>query len=201
VENNEKPFRVLTLDGGGSKGFYTLGVLHELEAMTGSRLCERFDLIYGTSTGSIIGALLALGYPVHEIHQLYKKHVPAIMGQTFPAGKSAALKTLADEVFGKHTFSDMKIRVGIVATRWLTELADDLQERLVAGFRAQGDFRARIRCSPWRRSTGVMLRLPVLQAQDRYDRRRRTDRTFRRWFLRQQPYFVCQSRRGEVNGK
>jgi uncharacterized protein len=122
VENNDKPFRVLTLDGGGSKGFYTLGVLHELEAMIGSRLCERFDLIYGTSTGSIIGALLALGYPVHEIHQLYKKHVPAIMGQTFPAGKSAALKALADEVFGKHTFTDMKTRVGIVATRWMTEL-------------------------------------------------------------------------------
>ena len=45
--------RILTLDGGGSKGFYTLGVLHELEAMLGSRLHERFDLIYGTSTGSI----------------------------------------------------------------------------------------------------------------------------------------------------
>lgn len=31
----DKPFRVLTLDGGGAKGFYTLGVLHEVEAMLG----------------------------------------------------------------------------------------------------------------------------------------------------------------------
>jgi patatin-like phospholipase/acyl hydrolase len=27
--------RVLTLDGGGAKGFYTLGVLKEIEAMVG----------------------------------------------------------------------------------------------------------------------------------------------------------------------
>lgn len=29
----DKQFRILTLDGGGSKGFYSLGVLHELEAI------------------------------------------------------------------------------------------------------------------------------------------------------------------------
>src|SRR5689334_4581174 len=27
-----KPFRVLSLDGGGAKGFYTLGILREMEA-------------------------------------------------------------------------------------------------------------------------------------------------------------------------
>jgi uncharacterized protein len=115
-------FCVLTLDGGGSKGFYTLGVLHELEAMLGGPLHERFDLIYGTSTGSIIGTLLALGYSVDEIHTLYVKYVPAIMGPWTAGAKTAALKKLADEVFGKHTFADMKTRVGIVATRWMTEL-------------------------------------------------------------------------------
>ncbi|WP_321846436.1 patatin-like phospholipase family protein [Paraburkholderia bannensis] len=118
----EKQFRILALDGGGSKGFYTLGVLHELEAMLGARLHERFDLIYGTSTGSIIGTLLALGHSVDEIHALYKKHVPAIMGAWFPSTKTAALEKLADDVFGKYEFADMKTRIGIVATRWLTEL-------------------------------------------------------------------------------
>lgn len=66
MDSDGSIFRVLALDGGGSKGFYTLGVLYELEAMLGCRLCERFDLIYGTSTGSIIGTLLALGYPTLE---------------------------------------------------------------------------------------------------------------------------------------
>ncbi|WP_175965806.1 patatin-like phospholipase family protein [Burkholderia sp. BCC0322] len=118
----EKQFRILALDGGGSKGFYTLGVLHELEAMLGARLHERFDLIYGTSTGSIIGALLALGHSVDQIHALYKKHVPAIMGAWFPRTKTAALKKLSEDVFGEYKFEDMKTPIGIVATRWLTEL-------------------------------------------------------------------------------
>lgn len=36
-------YRVLALDGGGAKGFYTLGVLKEIEAMLGCPLYKRFD--------------------------------------------------------------------------------------------------------------------------------------------------------------
>ena len=56
---------MLSLDGGDAKGFYTIGVLKEIEAMAVRRpLCESFDVIFGTSTGAIIAALLALGYRV-----------------------------------------------------------------------------------------------------------------------------------------
>lgn len=37
--------RILSLDGGGAKGFYTLGVLREIEGMIGRPLHERFDLL------------------------------------------------------------------------------------------------------------------------------------------------------------
>ena len=63
LRNQADPYRFLSLDGGGAKGFYTLGVLREIEAMLGQGLYERFDLIFGTSTGAIIAALLALGTP------------------------------------------------------------------------------------------------------------------------------------------
>jgi hypothetical protein len=56
--------RILSLDGGGAKGFYSLGVLKEveaIEAMLGCVLRQRFDLIFGTITGAIIAALIALG--------------------------------------------------------------------------------------------------------------------------------------------
>lgn len=110
--------RVLSLDGGGAKGFYTLGVLKQIEAMAGRWLSECFDLIFGTSTGGIIAALLALGYGVDEIHKLYKEHVPAIMRRRNARGKSSALTHLAKTVFGNRTFADVKTGVGIVATRW-----------------------------------------------------------------------------------
>ena len=51
-----KPLKVLALDGGGAKGFYTIGVLRELEAMLGSPLYKNFDIVFGTSTGAIIEA-------------------------------------------------------------------------------------------------------------------------------------------------
>src|SRR4051812_42388800 len=83
------PCRILSLDGGGAKGFYTIGVLAQVEAMLkGELLCDHFDLIFGTSTGAIIAALLSLGYKVGEIHDLYKKHVPEVMRHSGAAGRT-----------------------------------------------------------------------------------------------------------------
>jgi patatin-like phospholipase/acyl hydrolase len=112
------PCRVLSLDGGGAKGFYTLGVLKEIEAMAGRPLWECFDLIFGTSTGGIIAALLALGYSVDEVHKLYRDHVPTVMRRHTARGRSAALTNLTETIFGNRTFTDVKTGVGIVATRW-----------------------------------------------------------------------------------
>jgi predicted acylesterase/phospholipase RssA len=115
------PYRILSLDGGGAKGFYTLGVLKEIEALVGKPLHEQFDLIFGTSTGAIIAALIALGSSVDEIHRLYREYVPVVMKRRTPSGKSDALKRLASEVFGTQTFADVKTGIGIVATHWVLE--------------------------------------------------------------------------------
>ena len=119
----DENFRILSLDGGGSKGFYTLGVLKEIEGVLQCPLHECFDLIYGTSTGSIIASLLALGYEVDEIHSLYKRHVPSVMRPWRAASKSAALRKLATDVFGNRTFGDVKTGIGVVATNWKIERA------------------------------------------------------------------------------
>jgi patatin-like phospholipase/acyl hydrolase len=118
---NMAPYRVLTLDGGGAKGFYTLGVLREVEGLVGTRLHEKFDLIFGTGTGAIIAAMLALGHSVDEIHELYKKHVVSVMALKTPSEKSARLKALADEIFGDKKFEEIKTGIGIVATKWLND--------------------------------------------------------------------------------
>lgn len=121
-EQKPQLYRILSLDGGGAKGFYTIGVLKEIEGLIGGRpLCEKFDLIFGTSTGAIIAALLALGYSVDEIYKLYKEYVPTIMKRRTKRGKSEALANLATQVFGDKTFEEVKTAVGIVATRWIEE--------------------------------------------------------------------------------
>lgn len=112
------PFRILSLDGGGAKGFYSLGVLREIEGLAGKHLHETFDLIFGTSTGAIIASLLALGRSVEEIHALYKEHVVKIMQRKSATEKSAALTELARDVYGDVGFGEMKTGVGIVATKW-----------------------------------------------------------------------------------
>ena len=113
--------RVLTLDGGGAKGFYTLGVLKEIESLIGCPLQQKFGLVFGTSTGAIIASLIVLGYSVDSILELYRKHVPTVMSQKTAPARSAALNKLASEVFGDATFSDVKTGIGIVTAKWLTE--------------------------------------------------------------------------------
>jgi uncharacterized protein len=113
--------RILSLDGGGAKGFYTLGVLKEIEGMVKCPLYKRFDLVFGTSTGAIIAALIVLGFEVEEIHTLYKKYVPEVMKIKGAHGKSRALQTLAVKIFGTKKFDAAKTGVGIVTTKWIIE--------------------------------------------------------------------------------
>jgi patatin-like phospholipase/acyl hydrolase len=52
-----RKFRILSIDGGGIRGLIPAVVMAELEARTGRRIADLFDLVAGTSTGG----LLALG--------------------------------------------------------------------------------------------------------------------------------------------
>ena len=118
----DKKLNILVLDGGGSKGVYTIGVLKELELRLGSPLCEHFGLIFGTSTGSIIAALIALGYEIPKIEELYLTLIPNIMNKSSKCGRSKALKEEADKIFGSLKFDAFKTNVGIVALNFETQM-------------------------------------------------------------------------------
>ena len=111
------PYYILSLDGGGSLGVYTLGVLVEIERMLDRPLHEAFDLVYGTSTGSIIASMIALGDKVEGvIDKRYFELAPDVMGRFLSWGKSAALHRHAKAVYGDKTFENFLIDIGIVAT-------------------------------------------------------------------------------------
>lgn len=90
--------------------------------MMGRPLHTVFDIVFGTSTGAIIAALLSLGRTVDEICELYEAHVPKVMRRKRRRSKTKALAALGDKVFGDATFEAMQTGVGIVATRWMIEL-------------------------------------------------------------------------------
>jgi hypothetical protein len=65
--------RVLSMDGGGMKGMATVRLLRQLEARTGRRVHELFDLIVGTSTGGLLAVALGLRHlTLDECEAIYK---------------------------------------------------------------------------------------------------------------------------------
>ena len=71
----DRPHRMLALDGGGIRGLITLGILNRIEALvrekTGQQLWEYFDYVSGTSTGAIIAAGLAVGMNTTDLTEFY----------------------------------------------------------------------------------------------------------------------------------
>jgi uncharacterized protein len=72
------PKHILALDAGGLRGVVTLAFLERIETVLAEyygnpqfRLRDHFDMIGGTSTGSIIASALALGWPVSKIRTAY----------------------------------------------------------------------------------------------------------------------------------
>jgi len=95
----ERPYRVLSLDGGGMRGIYTGAFLTRLtdqfariRGESALDLGLGFDLITGTSTGAIVGCALAIGRPMPEIVALYREHGPKIFPHRIAGKASAAFR-------------------------------------------------------------------------------------------------------------
>jgi uncharacterized protein len=84
--------RILAIDGGGIRGVIPAKVLMAIEAKTGKRIAELFDLIAGTSTGGILAAGLCVPapdktrpkYAANDLLQLYKVHGHEIFSSSLP---------------------------------------------------------------------------------------------------------------------
>ena len=127
--NNHKKFRILSLDGGGVRGYLSILILENIENHLNEKegnekpLGERFDLIAGTSTGAIIGGLLAIGKSARDIRKMYENDIPVIFGKRmrrrFPLNifpfslifskyKTNELSKKANSYFEDLTFKDVK---------------------------------------------------------------------------------------------
>lgn len=73
LKAQDNDFHVLALDGGGTRGIYPAQILACIEQKDGVPIKERFNLIAGTSTGSIIAGAAAAGVPMTDMVKLFKK--------------------------------------------------------------------------------------------------------------------------------
>jgi uncharacterized protein len=97
--------RILSLDGGGAKGVIQIAALIELEKKTGKKTHELFDLIIGTSVGSINATLLSSGkFTAEDIMGIMKTVLPKVFKRVwFKKGKYSKkeLKKAYDSLLGK----------------------------------------------------------------------------------------------------
>jgi len=124
------PKRILALDGGGSRGLLSLGVLAKLEQHLGERSGDRenfrlahyFDLIGGTSTGAIIATTLALEWRVRDVVDLYFKLLPSIFARPrvpgplrifMPGFKNTALTQALEEHLGDRMLKSEDLKTGL----------------------------------------------------------------------------------------
>ena len=123
------PKRILALDGGGVRGILTLQYLKRMENLlrkrTGDdpnfRLSQYFDLIGGTSTGSIIATGLALGWTVEKLETLYNQLAEQVFQKSiwrqgilqakFP--RTPLMKALTMQ-FGDRTLGSEDLQTGLM---------------------------------------------------------------------------------------
>lgn len=82
----DKTFRILSIDGGGIKGLYSLSVLNVFEKHFNIKIRDCFDMICGTSTGGLIALALSIGKSTDELIAIYKENASII----FPHAKNFA---------------------------------------------------------------------------------------------------------------
>lgn len=127
------PKRILALDGGGVRGLISLAFLERIETLLQQRsgrkdfcLADYFDLVGGTSTGSLIAAALSLGYSTQRLIEMYLtlagrgfRRRPWYEGFWAPKFDARALREVIVENFGLTLLGSDELRcgLGIVAKR------------------------------------------------------------------------------------
>lgn len=133
-----RPRRLLSIDGGGLLGLIPAESLILMEAqlnqMTGTTepLCNRFDLIGGTSTGAILAAGIALGKSATELRDFYlqfgheifaKSFLPVRFWHSYPSGPLE--KYLKEVLVEDTTLGSDKLRTQIMIVAKNATLGND----------------------------------------------------------------------------
>jgi patatin-like phospholipase/acyl hydrolase len=121
-------FRILALDGGGLRGAFTAAVLAQWDEMLkpggGNEIVKHFDLVAGTSTGSILAIGLGLGFTPKDMLQFYRTQGPKIFSKDRwfrhwlkSKHESATLRATLEAALGTKLLKDSCCRLVIPTVR------------------------------------------------------------------------------------
>ena len=123
VTQKSRSFKILSLDGGGVRGIFSAQVLKSINDKLRIDTYNVFDLLVGTSTGSIVAAAIAIKYDLSKLIQDYTCYAPEIFKQRFSLWGSLrsrydnrVLEYLLRESFEEITLGDIKMPLIINAT-------------------------------------------------------------------------------------
>lgn len=109
-----KPFRILSLDGGGARGIFSAAILARLEDRGVLRVNE-LSMICGVSTGSILGCCLAMGVPAANLVAFYLEFAPKVFKHRKFTGADYSPDKIAEAlklVLGNSTLKDIHEKNG-----------------------------------------------------------------------------------------
>ena len=127
--------RILSIDGGGIKGVVPAAFLAHVEATTGKRIVDHFDLISGTSTGGIIALGLGLGLSASDILDLYIRKGPEIFYQE--RGAASLWQRMRGTVIGHLLKAKRAVMPKYAPDRLRDALASVFQERALGESRTR----------------------------------------------------------------
>jgi uncharacterized protein len=116
----QKPFKILSIDGGGVKGLFSAAVLSEIEKKLDHPISDYFDMICGTSTGGIIALALAQKTPAEQIVEFYKTDGPKI----FPFKNPESILKMVKQGFIKGNYSNQPLKTALDSIFGTAEMKD-----------------------------------------------------------------------------
>jgi uncharacterized protein len=105
--------KLLCIDGGGIRGIFAIAILKALEEDVGQPVGDLFDVVAGTSTGSIIAASVSLNKNMKEVYESYKHFGGKIFTRQAKVGlfksvySDRALRHLLKQAFGEVKLQDI----------------------------------------------------------------------------------------------
>jgi len=75
--------KILSIDGGGTRGLFPATLLNLLEKDLGKKITESFDVIIGSATGGIIVSTLAGGLTTEQIQNIYLNEARELLPKNF----------------------------------------------------------------------------------------------------------------------